>query len=73
MAGEPGPCSAAGRGQTGEFSKSGCQIGVQLLNRQVSIKLVCLLLSKKKGRGKKGLHFHSMPMKNVRIFIFLSY
>lgn len=56
VAGEPGSSSAVGRGQTGELSKSGCQIGVLLADRQVSIKLVCLLLSKK-GKSKKSTVF----------------
>lgn len=45
-----------------EFTKSGCQIGVLLANREVSVKLICLLLSKK-GKKKNNLLFHSMLMK----------
>lgn len=52
MAGEPGACTTVSKGQTGEFTKSGCQIGVLLANRNVSVKLICLLLSKK-GKEKK--------------------
>lgn len=52
VAGEPGPCSTVGKGQTGDFTKSGCQIGVLLANRKVSITLICLLLSKRRKRKK---------------------
>lgn len=52
--GEPGPCSTVGKGQTGECTKSGLNQSV-LVDRTVSIKLICLLLSKK-GKGAFNAH-----------------
>lgn len=59
VAGEPSPCSTVGKGQTGEFTKSVCQIGVLLANRKVSITLICLLLSKRRKRTKSVFPFNA--------------